>query len=179
MASIGHVVLGTAVARAHDGTLNWRSAVAFSAFSMLPDLDVIGFRFGIPYGAPFGHRGATHSIAFALAVGVLGFFITRRNWRSTFAVTLVVLSHPLLDMLTDGGLGVALFWPLTPHRYFFPWTPLPVAPIGKGMLSARGLYVVAVESLVFLPLLFLRLDPRRYSWTLRRKSATSEKRVCR
>ena len=154
MASIGHVVLGTVVARVHDGKFNWRSAVAFGAFSMLPDLDVIAFRFGIPYGAPFGHRGATHSIAFALLVGVFGWLLTR-NWRSTLAVFAVVLSHPLLDMLTDGGLGVALFWPFTAERYFFPWTPLPVAPIAKGMLSMRGLYVVVVESVIFLPLLLI------------------------
>jgi inner membrane protein len=160
VASIGHVVLGTAVARFHDGKLNWRSAIAFSTFSMMPDLDVIAFRFGIPYSAPFGHRGATHSIAFALLVGLFGWLLTKR-WRSTLAVAFVVLSHPLLDALTDGGLGVALFWPLTNHRYFFPWNPLPVAPIGKGMLSLRGLYVIGVESLVFLPLLFLPLPAKR------------------
>lgn len=159
MASIGHVVFGTAVARFHDGRLHWKSVVAFSTFSLMPDLDVLAFRFGIPYSAPFGHRGATHSIAFALLVGVFGWLLTR-SWRSTLAVTVVVLSHPLLDALTDGGLGVALFWPLTNHRYFFPWNPLPVAPIGRGMLSLRGLYVLAVESLVFAPLLFLPL-PRR------------------
>jgi inner membrane protein len=58
-------------------------------------------------------------------------------------------------MLTDGGLGVALFWPFTAERFFWPVQPLPVAPIGTGMLSWRGLYVVVVESLVFLPLLVL------------------------
>jgi inner membrane protein len=31
----------------------------------LPDIDVIGFRFGIDYGALLGHRGFTHSLAFA------------------------------------------------------------------------------------------------------------------
>jgi inner membrane protein len=154
VASIGHVVLGTVVARFHDGKFNWRSAVAFGAFSMLPDLDVIAFRFGIPYSAPFGHRGATHSLVFALVVGLLGWLVTR-NWRSTLALFAVVLSHPLLDMLTDGGLGVALFWPLSNERLFFPWTPLPVAPIGRGMLSMRGLYVVVVESVIFLPLLLI------------------------
>jgi inner membrane protein len=31
----------------------------------LPDVDVIGFRFGIRYGDLLGHRGLTHSLAFA------------------------------------------------------------------------------------------------------------------
>ncbi len=156
MASIGHVVFGTAVARWHDGKFHWKSAVAFSAFSLLPDLDVIAFRFGVPYAAPFGHRGATHSIVFALLVAACGWLLTR-SWRSTLAALVVVLSHPLLDMLTDGGLGVALFWPFTAERFFWPVQPLPVAPIGTGMLSWRGLYVVVVETVVFLPLLVLRV----------------------
>lgn len=151
MASLGHVAVGFAVARAHEGRFNWKAAVAFSTFSLVPDLDVVAFKFGIPYGAPFGHRGATHSIAFALVMGLAAWLLTR-SWKSTIALTIVVLSHPLLDMLTDGGLGVGLFWPVTSERFFFPWRPLPVAPIGVGMLSARGMYVLAVEAVAFLPL---------------------------
>jgi len=151
MASLGHIAVGVAAARAHEGRFNWRAAVAFSTFSMFPDLDVVAFRFGIPYSSQWGHRGFTHSIAFALMVGLAGLLVTRSR-KSTLTLFIVVLTHPFLDMLTDGGLGVALFWPLTNERYFFPWTPLPVAPIGKGMLSARGLYVLAVEAAAFLPL---------------------------
>lgn len=33
--------------------------------SVLPDLDVLAFRFGIPYAAEFGHRGVSHSLALA------------------------------------------------------------------------------------------------------------------
>ena len=154
MASIGHVVAGFSIARWHDGAFRWRSMVAFGAFSLLPDLDVIAFRFGIPYAAPFGHRGASHSLAFAILSALVAWLLTR-SWRSTLAMFATVLSHPLLDMLTDGGLGVAFFWPFTAERFFFPWTPLPVAPIGKGMLSTRGLYVTVVESMVFFPLLVL------------------------
>jgi len=34
--------------------------------SVLPDLDVIGSRFGVPYKHVLGHRGLSHSIAFAV-----------------------------------------------------------------------------------------------------------------
>lgn len=95
---------------------------------MLPDLDVIAFHFGIPYSAPFGHRGATHS---------------------------------LLDALTDGGLGVALLWPFSNERFFAPWRPIPVAPIGAGMLSSRGLHVLLIEGLWSLPLLVFAFWPPR------------------
>lgn len=59
--------------------------------------------------------------------------------------TLVTLSHPLLDMLTDGGLGVALFAPFSGRRYFLPWRPVEVSPIGVGFFSQRGLEVLASE----------------------------------
>jgi hypothetical protein len=51
--------------------------VAFSALSLAPDLDVIAFRFGIPYAAPFGHRGAAHSISVALVLSAVAALATR------------------------------------------------------------------------------------------------------
>jgi inner membrane protein len=74
---------------------------------------------------------------------------------------LAVGSHGLLDALTDGGLGAALLWPFSNARLFAPVRPLPVAPIGTGMLSSRGLYVVVVEFIAFLPCWAYALWPRR------------------
>ena len=37
--------------------------------AVLPDADVIGFRFGISYADAFGHRGFSHSLVFALLMG--------------------------------------------------------------------------------------------------------------
>jgi len=45
---------------------------------------------------------------------------------------LATASHGLLDALTDGGLGVAFFAPFDNHRYFLPWRPIHVSPIGAG-----------------------------------------------
>ena len=160
MASLGHVAMGFAVARSHEGRFNWKAAVAFSTFSLVPDLDVIAFRFGIPYAAQFGHRGATHSIAFALLMGLAAWLLTRSR-KSALALAFVVLSHPLLDMLTDGGLGVALFWPFSVERHFFPWTPLPVAPLGTGMVSWRGARVLLIEFVAFLPLWIYAFTKRK------------------
>jgi inner membrane protein len=36
-------------------------ALAGAGAAMLPDADVVGFLLGIPYDAPLGHRGASHS----------------------------------------------------------------------------------------------------------------------
>ena len=44
--------------------------------SMLPDLDVIGFKYGVPYSSEFGHRGFTHSIGFSVFIGFFGLFFS-------------------------------------------------------------------------------------------------------
>ena len=79
MASLGHVAVGLAAARMYgDGHRpHWRSAVTWSALSMLPDADVIGFSLGVRYEDPWGHRGATHSFAFAVIVGLAAGLIAR------------------------------------------------------------------------------------------------------
>jgi inner membrane protein len=166
MASIGHVMVGMAAGRLYAGSGARLATVMFrlSALSMLPDADVIGMALGIPYGAPFGHRGATHSLVAAcvvgLACGVSAWVARVRAWRVLLFATVVTSTHGLLDALTDGGLGVAHFWPFSTTRHFFRWTPIPVAPIGRGLLSAEGLRVVSVELVYFAPLLVYALWPR-------------------
>jgi inner membrane protein len=133
------------------------------ALSFLPDADVVAFRFGIPYGAPLGHRGASHSLAFAGAVAVLLAVLAARNKAPVAALALtgglVLATHGLLDTLTDGGRGVALLWPFGVERYFAPWRPIPVAPIGAGILAPHGLRVMAHEAVLFLPLWILAAWP--------------------
>jgi inner membrane protein len=66
-------------------------------------------------------------------------------WFYLFAAT---ASHGLLDAMTDGGSGVAFFSPFENSRYFFPFTPIRVAPIGiTRFFTARGLEVLRSELL--------------------------------
>jgi inner membrane protein len=136
----------------------------WSALAFLPDADVIGFGFGIRYGDEWGHRGATHSLMFALIVGVLVGAVApvfnQRAVRTGVFATLVLASHGILDTLTNGGLGIALFWPFDLTRYFAPWTPIPVAPIGLGYFSPYGLSVAVFEAVVFSPLFWYALRSR-------------------
>jgi inner membrane protein len=170
MASIGHVAVGMALGRWETGAgAPWRRRLAvmgfLSALALLPDADVVAFALRIPYSATWGHRGASHSLVFAagvaLAVAALARWKGEPAGRWGLLALLAVGSHGLLDALTDGGLGPALFWPFSPARVFAPVRPLPVAPIGAGMLSARGLYVSGVEFGVFLPAWLYALWPRR------------------
>ena len=137
----------------------------FAGLSLLPDADVIAFAFGIPYGAPFGHRGAFHSVAIGLALGILAGLVGRalgHRWgRTTLLAVPVAVSHGLLDTLTDGGRGIAVLWPLTGERFFAPWQPIPVSPIGWAVLSEWGLRVMLTEVVLFLPLLLYAFWPRR------------------
>lgn len=141
------------------------SMVVWSGLSMLPDADVLGFRFGIAYADPWGHRGATHSLVFAAVVGAIAAALARAfhapPLRTALFTTIVLASHGLLDTLTDGGLGCALLWPFDLHRYFAPWTPIPVAPIGRHFFSPRGLQVALTELLLFLPFFAFALWPAR------------------
>src|SRR5688572_10863495 len=90
--------------------------IAAALCSVIPDLDVIGFEFGIKYTDMLGHRGFTHSIFFA---AVLAGLVTVTFFRNSHGSHLVMflflflstLSHPVLDALTNGGLGVGFFAP--------------------------------------------------------------------
>ena len=118
-----------------------RTALAGMLLAMLPDIDVIGFRFGVSYDSAWGHRGAMHSLAMsaALVFGIAGLIpALRRGWSIPFLL-FAAASHGLIDMLTDGGLGVALFWPLDVTRYFAPWRPIRVSPIGARFFTSRGM----------------------------------------
>jgi inner membrane protein len=127
--------------------------------SMLPDADVIGFRLGVAYSDALGHRGATHSIAFALVLGLVALAFARHLRTSRRAAFLFVgfsaCSHGLLDMLTNAGHGVEIFWPLTHERFFWPepWRVVEAAPISlQRFASGRGLEVMRSELLwIWLP----------------------------
>lgn len=135
--------------------------LGFSALSLAPDLDVIAFPLGIPYEDAFGHRGATHALLVA-ALGLLCALVPGEDRLRAGLIGLGVLaSHGILDAMTTGGLGPALGWPFSDARVFLPWRPIPVAPIGAGLLSTRGLTVFATEAVLFSPLLAYALWPRR------------------
>lgn len=152
MASIPtHFVVGAALGQAAGAELRgdwrfWASAIVCSA---LPDVDVIGFSFGVRYGDLWGHRGMTHSILFAAVVGVAAGIWFGGSWAARIGQSalffLIMISHGLLDAMTNGGLGIAFFSPFDPTRYFLPWRPILVSPIGAGFFSERGVAVLWSE----------------------------------
>ena len=166
MASIGHIAVATATGRAFGRSSTRMYSLMFflSFLSYLPDFDVIGFQFGIAYGDEWGHRGATHSIVFAVFVGLLSGFLGKyfqlSFWKMAIISILLVATHGALDAMTDGGKGIALLWPFDNTRYFFPWRFIPVAPIGFSFFSSWGWKVFSTEVMYFSPLLIYSCIPR-------------------
>jgi inner membrane protein len=140
-----HALVGLGLGKCFTGRrmplLFWGLAAGLAA---LPDLDVLAFKLGIPYESPFGHRGFTHSLLFAFLLGVPLAFLTYRRLRAPFLdlagfFFVVIASHGILDAFTNGGEGIAFFWPLDIARYFFPWRPIQVSDIGMSFFSGgRG-----------------------------------------
>ena len=166
MASIGHIAVGMAAARIYRPTIDhapprWSSMAWWSALSLVPDADVVGFSLGVEYGDPWGHRGATHSLTFAIAlaaaIGLIAPKFRLHRVRTWLIATVVLVSHGLLDTMTDGGLGCALLWPFDLTRYFAPWRPIPVAPIGLDFFSPGGLFVASTELILFAPVMLFAL----------------------
>lgn len=146
--AFGHAVLAGAMGTAVRPS--WKVAALGAFCAILPDLDVVAFSFGIPYDHPLGHRGLTHSIAFALGLGVLvGGLAWKRPHRVALGLyaALSTLSHGILDAMTTGGKGIGFLIPFSSERFFFPFRPIQVSPIGAGaFFSDRGLAVLASEA---------------------------------
>lgn len=119
-------------------------------YSILPDADVITFKFGIPYESVWGHRGISHSLLFSLVLALITALFLSKNKieRIIFFVFLFIstLSQTILDAMTTGGKGVAFFAPFDNTRYFLPWRVIKVSPFGiKNFLSQWGLKVIQSE----------------------------------
>ncbi len=134
-----------------------RLLLASILLPMLPDADALLLPW-IPYAHPFGHRGFTHSLFFAVLAGVATAALAARGkWASgcsflklAIFFAAITASHGLFDAMTNGGLGVAFFAPFDNTRYFLPWRPIPVSPMSAaGLMSSRGLHVIRWEIALF------------------------------
>jgi inner membrane protein len=127
-----HAVVGLGLAKVFTGRpmrgLFW---VLAGFLPIIPDFDSFSTA---AYGSFWGHRGFTHSLIFALAIGLCAAGLTYRLFRTKFWLLalfffVITATHPLLDACTNGGFGIPFFWPVSEHR-FGPWGPIQVADIG-------------------------------------------------
>lgn len=150
----GHALTAFAFGKSYPKSMtSWKFATLGILCSVLPDADVISFYVGIPYDHLLGHRGFFHSFLFAVILGTLVTIIfypkKLKTWKGLGFIsyfTLCAASHSILDAMTSGGLGVAFFSPWNNTRYFLPWRPIQVSPIGIGnFFSEWGWRVIKSE----------------------------------
>ncbi|WP_420572671.1 metal-dependent hydrolase [Kordia sp.] len=157
MASIfGHALAAYTIGKVSNLKLNpVKLSLLFIFCAVIPDADVIMFQFGYSYMHPLGHRGFTHSILFAFLLSFLMRVIFYRKIKYFSktgivlftAFLLATLSHSLLDACTNGGRGVGFLIPFDNSRYFFPWRPILVSPLGaRNFFSEWGLRVLQNEA---------------------------------
>lgn len=145
---ITHAFVSLAVGRAaFRGPVPWRFWPLAAICSALPDVDVGLMDHGVRYGDVWGHRGMTHSLLFAIALGSVvttwlfrdrAKFLTKPWWALFVFFSLITASHGFLDAFTNGGLGVAFFSPFDTTRYFMPWRQIEVSPIGLSHFFEYG-----------------------------------------
>ena len=144
-------------------------------YSMLPDADGVTFRLGIPYASPFGHRGFSHSIVVAVCFAALAVPLSRGLKATPLAtflfLAIAMLSHGMLDAMTNAGLGVAFLWPFSTERIFFDVRPIEASPVSvQRFLAGRGLQVLKSELVwVWLPAIAVAI----VGWSLRAARRTS------
>jgi inner membrane protein len=163
VATIAHLAVGLAAARrfvrseresAH-AFAPW--AALFVALSFLPDVDKLALLLRVKPTSVLYPRGFTHSLCFAVVIGLIVGIVAR--WRGGKALRTgllggaVVASHGLLDMLTCCSYGVAYFWPISNARFFEDRGPLAVEPLIRRFTTARGFWLLVLETLLVVPLL--------------------------
>ncbi|MFT6334692.1 MAG: inner membrane protein [Saprospiraceae bacterium] len=154
MASVfGHAALAGAMGVALPKVLRRKGVITLGVLcSLMPDLDVLSFKLGIPYHGFWGHRGMTHSIVFGAGFGLLMMFLF--HFRAeikdkiilAFYYMVCTISHGILDGMTTGGMGIAYFSPFDDNRYFLPFRMIKVSPIGiSRFFNEWGLAVIKSE----------------------------------
>lgn len=154
--AFGHALVAVALGASFKKSLRiWKFWTIGIACSILPDVDVISFSFGIPYESFWGHRGFSHSLLFAFIIGITMTILFFPNKLKKFSGTLLIFYfslctalHGVIDAMTSGGLGCAFFSPWDNSRYFLPWRPIKVSPIGvENFFSEWGQMVLASEAI--------------------------------
>jgi len=175
-----HLFTAAALGKIYTGEkMPPRFWVLAAACSLVPDLDVLGFHYGIKYADLFGHRGFTHSLFFALLLSLIVVMtafrmvpaLSKTWWGLVGFFFTVTASHGVLDAMTDKGYGIAFFLPIDNTRYFLPWRPIYASPMRiPRFFSLAGLEIVAGEVLwIWAPLTLVAAS----AWWYRRKKGPS------
>ncbi len=155
---IAHGLLGASIVAAihpHPAHSRWRVPLFVGAFlANCPDAD---FLLVGAFHDKSWHRAFTHSLVFALVVGLLMLaYFGRSRLREAVAYGLAFASHGVLDFITTkfGG-GVKLLWPFSQER--FKLGVIGLSEIPSRLLPTEVLRALLIEFAIFAPLLLATL----------------------
>ena len=154
--AITHYVVGAALAlpAARSARLRrvlppWAIPVTAGLLAVIPDADVLWFRY-FPYDSALSHRGFSHApFTLVLLASALSVVMARASRPAAAQLALIwavsAITHPLLDMLTDGGSGIMVLFPFSSERLFFSWRPIHVSPLSVLGFFSRAGYILKSE----------------------------------
>lgn len=157
---VAHGLLGVSVGialRQPSESRPWKLVLIATLLSICPDFDYALNWFRISGGG--WHHGFTHSILFAVAVGLItAIVLGERLVRSVILYSAITISHTLLDFMMTESRGVALWWPFTDHRYKlrlpnpidYTWSSASLREATFDLLK-----ICLVEVMIFAPLLLV------------------------
>ena len=156
MDPLSQAALGAVVAQSvtsatiADRTIGYRAAAYGALAGAMPDIDVFFSITGDFVDQLLTHRGLTHSLFFAPVVGpLIGWLVWRRERRKDpsvasrelrywiIALTLAILSHPLLDLMTS--YGTQLLLPFSNARFAINAMPI-IDPLYTALLIGGLLF---------------------------------------
>lgn len=171
--AFGHALFAVSLTPFRPYKGNLLSTLLLSmACATIPDLDVLGFNFGIRYADMLGHRGFSHSILFAILMGVFVYFFFYKEEHSkmedlisiSWYFFICTVSHGLFDAMTTGGLGVGFYIPFSGERYFFSYRPIPVSPLNMQSFFTSYGWSILKEELLFIGILSFFVAVSGYFW---------------
>jgi membrane-bound metal-dependent hydrolase YbcI (DUF457 family) len=157
---IAHGLLGASVAATlsqPSHARRWKLLLTGALLGICPDFD-----YALNWLRIWGggwHHGFTHSISFALLIGLVAAIVSgARRVRSFILLSAATVSHTLLDFVITESRGVALWWPFTDRRYKLR-LPNPIdytwsnASLWEAALDV--LRISIIELMIFGPLLLV------------------------
>ena len=163
---VAHALLGASLVAAVHPKPTSRYFIPLLLGAALANAADFDFGLVLVLNSPEWHRSFSHSIAFALLVGlILVLALGKQHLREAMAYGLAFGSHAILDYVTtkEGG-KVELLWPFSSERFGLGWVGLSEVP---SRLPAIGIIKsLILEFVLFTPLLLLM-------WWLRIKMPTA------
>ncbi len=173
MDSAAHFLIPFIIGLAVVGRKHWKKILVISFIAMTPDIDIFVSM----------HRALFHNIFYAMAVGLIAYFVSRALWRERARLYgalsfLAVILHFILDL---GKPGYALLWPFSSTTVFlevqmnvYGWMVMPVFGFGFGALDStitefsNGIYRGLLSNQTFLIAIALAVV-FAFAWALEKK----------